>query len=459
MGVGTVVLSLSVFVVAQLIQGVVLDSYLFSKVREDGEDDSQWAWLVADGVLLLFGVSWIILHYNEAAKKDVFGIIPPLPLFWALYLLLCLIPRTSWLFAAAGTRIDCKFDNFSLPLDVLQSPVRLDLGANTLVAVLALFTTTMMVALATAGYGQHGYRYAGALDIDMAEAALSLVDGVEFLQAFFDVSNCQSKMEPAQFRNESNNMNENFTMVTTTTPAREIVCIPESNQAEHIAQCYLQAIEGTLGNLIIATACMCFALPVFALWQMRRRSDIQRLKKDLNRKRVHRRSSALGDATTMSTSSQIDLGAGSQIMLTVPNLETSTDGRSELGSDESRRAEKGKQQLKRWKLQLDVFQLIYLLWDCFLINMAGAVLRLYIWIQYKQHISALLTKNVLVVIFRLNALLSGYVQPHCKGRCASDVDDANDDDEIRVEVPSVARRLSSDPGTPNLQRPGSPPSP
>ena len=375
-------------------------------------------------VLLGCGVGWIFAHLKGAAKKDIFGFIPPLPLFWSTYLAFCLIPRTSWLFAVAGTRIDCQSHNFSVPHNAVQSPVAVNLGSNTLVTVLALFTTTMMVMLAIAAYGQHGFdlQGAGALDFDIAEATLSLIDGVEFLQAFFDVSDCQSGTPSVP-------------LSASIAPSPQgPVCVSGSSQPEHISQCYLEAMKGTFGYVIIALACLTFTLPVFALWQMRRRSDVQQV--DAGLKSKTRRSASMGSKLNLSshhgTPTLPHSNAMSMKQSTLPQSTSSTQlmprdkentlraSSSSLTSDRLSTSlemfsaedyERERQNLRALKRELKFFEITYILWDCFLINLAGFIVRLFLWLNYQQQISALITKNILVVLFRCNTILTSYLIP------------------------------------------------
>ena len=458
MGAGTVVISLSVFFCVQLGQGIMLNSYLFAKIKPNTTDPNQWFWLIADGVLFLYGAVWILAHMKGAAKKDIFGYIPPLPFFWSTYLALCLVPRISWLFAEAGTRIDCQSDNFSLPLDVLQSPVAVNLGSNTLLTILALFTTTMMVMLAVAGYGQHGFdlQGAGALDFDIAEAALSIIDGVEFLQGFFDVSDCQSGTAPVLSLSKNATLNAHIA-----SSSQGPICVSGSSQAEHISQCYLEAIEGTLGSVIIALACLTFTLPVFALWQMRRRSDVQQMGAAL--KSTARRSASMGSKLDLSApqgtptlprstalsmkQSTLPRSISSSPLTPSDKENTLTMSHSSLTLDRLSTSlemfsaedyEREKEKLRALKRELKFFEITYILWDCFLINLAGFIVRVLIWTAYQQQISALITKNLLVVIFRSNTILTSYLIPWYRRKFGK-----KDDDVVfglasnSVAVPSI----------------------
>ena len=371
MGKKTSVAAFLLFLLLQLTQGVVLDYLL----RQAENTTAIWFWLLADVVLLVFWLSYLLARGTQLVSYDMpFVPIPTISVAWTVYLCVVLVPRLAWVMDEE--RYCLGFNNHSQTgfETVISGGILNDVtwGPNTLVTVLAVGSTSMLVCLVIAGYSQHGIVSSRqALDFDMAEAAFSLIDGVEFLQTFFEVgqSDCGA-------RSSTHNTSVEVTGAQNLT----------ANER------FMDNLNGTLGNCVIAISIACFVLPTFALWLLKRRSNELKAseKIDKDKRQIVQDATAnagvdAADALKAQSSTNIDM------MMMEGNIQT----------------------IDTFQKEISVIRAIYVFWDVLCINLPGAVLRFVFWFVYGRPISALITKNVLSVLFRTFHIFNDYIRPCC----------------------------------------------
>lgn len=395
MGRYTSLIAFIIFMVGQFIQGVILDTFL----EQETNDSRQWYWLIVDGGLLVFWSFLAMQRRTRLVSLDLpFVPIPTLAASWGLYLALLFIPRVLWIMVTAGTCLGQSASNgsdSSVGIEghsVFKSVSSLaEWEGNSLTILLAIGTNFMLLVLALAGYGQHGLLSTrSTLDFDMAEAAFSLIDGVEILSVFWeeDVILACPFPKGACWSNTSSDL--------PSSPTQQL-------------DAYICALRGGFGGLVITIALCCFVLPFFALWRFKRHSTVLKAKDTIRE--------------TSRKLSQLSLAEKAE-------RETPSSGDIESGDDEVGRKH-GTKQLSTYHLdmaalrsnvrthermlkEITVFRALYILWDLVLVNMAGAVLRFILWFQFDRAVSVLITKNVLAMIFRIMNIVNDLAVPWYK---------------------------------------------
>eukprot|EP00117_Sycon_ciliatum_P038159 scpid47811/ scgid28408/ len=404
MGAYTAFIGFCAFLTLELAQGIVLTNFL----RIETRDINQWAWLIADGVLLLFWVLQLLRRNTELLTKDMpFIPVPSIAVAWLLYLLLVFAPRLSWTMDVAGTCLGYTAQGLNITTDEEKFSFGLisqfSWNSNTLITVLAVFSTSMLVCLVVAGYSQHGMVASKRpLDIDMAEAAFCLIDGIEFLQVFFEVS--------------SDKVCELRSMGQDTSPVFNAV----SNSTEDTALLsYIQALEGRFGHVIIALTCVCFSLPFFALWQLKHRSAEIKVGEAMDKDAAKLKAIEEGPQPSIVVSNieldEPENGAPGEASTNGDNTDSTPHTISAYQLDYT--AHQGNKRTREYlEKELYIIKFAYIIWDLLVINTAGAAVRFILWFKYDRPISALITKNILSIIFRLLNLFLEYIRPLCYGK-------------------------------------------
>eukprot|EP00117_Sycon_ciliatum_P014841 scpid46055/ scgid1422/ len=422
MGRYTSTVALIIFLVAQFIQGIILNNFLR---RETGNTD-QWLWLIGDLALLLFWTLMIVKRGTTLVQLDMpFLPVPTMAATWGIYMAVVFIPRVAWLMTAAGTCLgqsqerNLQAENSTTVLEQQLSfglLTAIGWGANTLITTLAVGSTAMFLFLVMSGYGQHGLLKSSnaPLDFDMAEAAFCMMDGVEFLGAFFevgDVGQCGNTLQ---------------------------VCTLCNTTADHEETVYIDAIEGSFGAFIITLTVACFTLPFFALWQFKRRSAVLKannvIKQDARKlSRLHSSAGTTSLQASFSSSepmmkktsgsSSIDGENGSEDDAYDPNQTLSAHYIDLLSYKHDMET------MNCMERELSILKITYIFWDMLVINLTGAIVRLVLWFKFNRPISALITKNILAVIFRSLNLFNDYFLPWYQTRYPRIPDAEEDTDD------------------------------
>eukprot|EP00117_Sycon_ciliatum_P001886 scpid64750/ scgid7356/ len=349
---------LLLFLLLQFLQGILLDVYLELYIPTSGTL-SQYLWIIADGFLLIVTVVYYCMlrgqTSGQSAIRHEFCGVPALAMAWAMYLILVLLPRTLWLMVHSGRCFGkgnyTTVGSNRLIADTVTRTTGLDastLDQNFFVTLVSAGTTGLLVLLTMAQQSEHGLLRRGvALDFDIAEAAFGTIDGVEYWQPFFDAN--EHKCCEKVFSYGECTANTNMTLLNST--ANPFNC---SQSATEVDERLISALDGLVGYMLMAVASTSFILPFFAIWQLQKRS-------------VNLRQHG------SSSSEPADGGGQSRAMV--------------------------------------VLEVCYMLFDLFCINIPGFALRMYLWIELKQVISSLVTKNLLGIIFRVLLLWVKYIQP------------------------------------------------
>lgn len=422
MGYRTSTAAFVAFLLIELAQGVILTYFL----RRETGDLNMYLWLIADGILLILWLLLLLHRRKIHLSVDMPLVqIPTIAFAWLAYLCIVLIPRISWLMGMARNCLGYQAQDLTDLENEFTGGIlnKFSWGPNTLVTVLAVGSTTLLVCLVVAGYGQHGLLSAkNPLDFDMAEAAFCLIDGVEFLLAFFEVERYDTCRESEAASNVTTSLNVNTTLMENS---------------------YITALNGSLGNIIIALTLTCFTLPFMALWLFKLRSNVLKAEVELNDERGK-----------LETATSVD----APVMVPAANDRTNQNGVSQpqdymaSSSEFKLDMEVYKGNLtttKRFQGAIFVIKLVYIMWDIFLINLPGAIVRILLWVKYGRPISALITKNILSVVFRSLNIFIDYLQPcyssrmaeadhtAAKGRQAPTANGATTHAKVSVTIPAA----------------------
>lgn len=397
------VVAFSVFLLLQFIQGVILNNYL----RRETNDLRQWWWLLVDLSLLLCWGLLILYRRSQVVTKDM----PVLPLptmsaAWAVYLAIVFIPRVTWLMRAAGTCLGQSHhtsNSTGIGLESKFSDVAefTQWEGNGMTTTFGIGTALMLVALAVAGYGQHGMlSSASPLDFDMAEAVFCIMDGVDFLSIFWEddvISMCPTSPQVCNTTSE---------YLATKSPD------------ERVLDSYICALHGGFGAVVIAVAVFSFVFPFLALWQFKRRSAV--LKGDDVIKSQEGRLSKLTSERRMSLSvcGAFDRSNSASDVAQDTNSLQVCDRRPCLSvyHMDFVNYQRNMKTQEFMEKELEILAAVYVFWDLLMINLAGGIVRLILWFEYKRSISSLITKNALCVMFRSLNVANDYVIPWYKKR-------------------------------------------
>lgn len=388
---GLATVSTLLFLFMQFVQGLLLDVYLELYVCPAHSDLSQWYWVAVDGLLLFGWMFYLVAPSSKnksPVKRKLCGVVPALAVGWAVYLAIVLLPRTVWVMEDAGrclgkagalrsssiqSTFSDRIGNFSL---LSQSTW----GSNAWVTITSAGTTSLIVLLAVTGHADHGLiKQKVSLDFDLAEGAFAVIDGVEYWHAFFSAVEykCKVQCKSSSSSSSSATQTAGHTSPSSATPtARATITMAAGATANTTAASgcsstnsigimaqpteeqldYIRALDGRLGLMIILVASASFTLPFFALWEMQLKSEGKRIKANPN-----------------SPEALADRGI-----------------------------------CKKMKGRV---QAIYIFFDLLLVNAPGFGVRIYLWLEYKQAISALITKNVLGIVFRALQIWVKFIQP------------------------------------------------
>ena len=387
----TAVISFFAFLILQFTLGIILDNFL----NRETNSLEQWWWSLADTVLLLF---WLILLFFRRSKlltQDMhFLPVPTMAIAWGLFFLAVFVPRVTWLMEAQGVCIGQESTTdgnltvlndlvigsveFSGILSSLQNVTKWE--TNALSGSLSIGSALMLVALAAAGYGQHGlFSTETPLDFNMASAVANVMDGVDFLSVFWDSD------------------------VTELCTPRPLNCAERRNGT--LAE-FFCALEGPVGELHIALAVICFAFPVIALWQFKRRSGF--LKAGDVIKDTARRLTSVSSSLTSSIELGRRLSSNSDSVL--PEEAGSSLSLSPHHADflSHQRNLKTKRIFEKELVYLDI---VYDLADFLLVNSFAFILRIYLWVQFDRPLSVLISKNILSILLRTLGVFQTYINP------------------------------------------------
>ena len=360
--------------------------------------------------------------------------VPTMAVAWAIYLGIVFIPRVTWLMDSAGTCLGQTSGNstnltgFETQFASLEELAEWE--GNALTTILAIGSTFMLLALAIAGYGQHGLLKSGSsLDFDMAEAAFSLMDGIEFLGVFWEDDVTERCAMPVDCSLSSAYRAENQTTSVAT------------------LESYICHLNSTFGALILAVVVFCFVLPFLALWQFKRNSAV--LKGEQMMKDTTKHLKSVLDSLTSSIDLQKSLKKGQTSQGVVRDEQFLSAYHADFV------AHRHNARTRRFmEKELNILKLVYVLWDMILINLAGAIIRFILWFRFNRTISALITKNVLAVMFRSLNLFNDYGAPFYHKHWGGKEDEVDAGDELEDSLAPVMslRKLSVLASTSDLTR-------
>ena len=346
---------LILFVILQLGQGVLLDIYLEIYVPPPVASVSQYYWIAADGILLISTLIYYIAlrgTAGQSALRNEFCGVPALAMAWAVYLVVVLLPRSIWVMTASGRCLG-KVEVNNATSEIANFGNKIGVSALT-----SSLDENFWVTIVSAGTTSLLVLLTMAQQSEHGLLRRGVALDFDIAEATFGTIDAVEYWQPFFDAQNVNCCSIVPPQVCNSTSSflmgNETFQCGTSTSSEAKSAELIEALDGPVGYMLIVVASTSFTLPFFAIWQLQKRSIL---------------------------------------------LRQSLDG----GADEV--------ETDRVFAALEV---VYMLFDLFFINIPGFALRMYIWLVLKQTITALITKNLMGIIFRLLLIYVKYIQPRLR---------------------------------------------
>eukprot|EP00117_Sycon_ciliatum_P028223 scpid56870/ scgid22738/ len=426
-----------IYIGFQFFQGAGLNVLLCTQ-----RDDSSLCWFIADGILLCVWVVWFARYRSKLAWTEI-GFVPLLAIAYTLYLAMCLVPRVSLLATppergpsdtedGINARKTCQaVANVILPMIGWTDRFT----SSSTVSVLAISLTIMLISLTMSGHAQHGLSSKYSLKYNISSALFAVMDGISLLQIIFEAqphtafpaapSSLSDSDQPRSAALVVNTSEEDFGSGVTSPPLIDshtvVMICPNgniSNTTEEMSK-YRAALNGSFGTFILFIAMCNFCVPIFGLWQMKRESSKLKADENLNKaawQKVLRQltsTSLKPDETREPSGKSAKLGRNRSVFRrgTVTMATWRKRGKTMLRRLAKKRAQQESKVYGKIQRDIQALSTLHSLWDFFILNLPGFIIRVLAWTVYEKDISVLIVKNMASIFFRFLSFALFTVQP------------------------------------------------